>query len=204
VNSAQHNPVCGREETAAYLDGELDSVQESLFEKHLESCDLCARELLEQRRLLCTLDIALGDDPAVQMPHDFARIVATHAQSDMSGVRTPAEHGLALRLCAGLVVVCFVLLGAAMKDLVLAPARLAAGYSSSLLNCSSRAVCDAGTGATVIVRGLASHLILGSFARGAGVLLLIGGAVILLPHSIRKYHRGRTTLDEGADKALSP
>ena len=51
-----------------------------------------------------------------QLPHDFTRIVTARAESDLSGMRNKHERRRALKLCAGLALVSFALLGAAARD----------------------------------------------------------------------------------------
>ncbi|MBV9211845.1 MAG: zf-HC2 domain-containing protein, partial [Acidobacteria bacterium] len=94
---------CRSEEIAAYLDGELDARAVEIFEEHLKACRDCSQELQDQRRLLCALDFALSEhEPALALPQNFAEVVATNAESDMSGVRLRSEHRRALRWCIGL------------------------------------------------------------------------------------------------------
>src|ERR1044072_9825727 len=109
------------EEIAAYLDGELSGLARIEFEQHLKECSACKAQLCEQRRLLCALDLALSDDPALRLPVNFSQVVAAHAQADMSGLRHRSEHRRALRLCAALLAASLVLLigGAALSETVL-------------------------------------------------------------------------------------
>src|ERR1700730_4227914 len=99
MNASTDNLVCHTEQIAAYLDGELDGNSSTLLEEHLKECARCTAELTEQRQLLCAFDSALGQSGELPLPKDFARIVAAHAESDMSGVRERAEHKRALRYC---------------------------------------------------------------------------------------------------------
>src|SRR3954468_21166174 len=113
----QNNQACRSEEIVAYLDGELDVEACELLEEHCAGCACCAGELNAQQRLLLELDYALAEDACVEMPKNFAQVVAVRAQSDLSGVREPLERRRALRLCVALSVVSFLLLGgAAMSE----------------------------------------------------------------------------------------
>src|SRR2546422_8940177 len=117
--SASRNRLgCQSEQIAAYIDGELDDNSRSLLEEHLKACPRCAADLTDQRQLLCAFDSVLGQSGDLPLPRNFARIVAAHAASDMSGVRGRAEHKRALRYCALLAVASFALLGAASGSLV--------------------------------------------------------------------------------------
>jgi predicted anti-sigma-YlaC factor YlaD len=187
---------CGRSaETAAYLDGELDGHALSLFEEHLQECRSCAEELREQRRLLCALDFALGaDDPCVDLPCDFAQIIATNAESDMSGVRKRVENGRALRFCFGLTLAAFTLLGGAtLFAAVSIPIKAFARSSVSILGFLGNAIYDAGVGAAVILRPLGRRLIFESHPIGLMAFLLFAFALALLPRLIVRYHRAQIT-----------
>lgn len=187
---SENGDCCRSEEIAAYLDGELDAQAVALFEAHLKACRNCAQELQEQRRLLCALDYAFGeDDSALALPQNFAQVVATHAESDMSGVRLRAEHVRALRWCVGLSLITFALLGASFSSSVLVPFKAAARFAASLLGLVWSALYDAGAGLAVILRALGRRFIFESnpFSLAASLLFVI--ALALLPRLIVRYHR---------------
>lgn len=112
---------CQVEDVAAYIDGELSGTGLDRFEAHLKSCAVCAGELRAQRQLLCTLDVAFGGSRTFSLPKNFARVVTARAESDLSGMRNKHERRRALKLCAGLAVVSFLLLGAAARTVVFDP-----------------------------------------------------------------------------------
>lgn len=182
-------------ETAGYLDGELDAPAQLLFETHLAECRSCAEELNEQRRLLCALDLALGtNDPCVALPRDFARVVATNAESDMSGVRKRGEHASALRLCFGLIIAIFTLLGTAtVYAAVSDPIKAFTRSSTLVLGFAGNAIYDAGVGAAVILRALGRRLIFESHPISLIAILLFAIAIAMLPRLIAKYHRAQIT-----------
>ena len=95
-----NNNGCPREDVAAYLDGEMSGSAVENFEEHLKVCADCAAELRAQRQLLCTLDVAFGESRSFKLPSDFTRVVAAHAESDLSGMRKKGERRRALQLCA--------------------------------------------------------------------------------------------------------
>lgn len=193
---ASGNKECLRSaETAAYLDGELDARDQVLFEAHLDECRSCTVELQEQRRLLCALDFALGtDDPGVDLPRDFARTVAANAESDMSGLRNRVEHASALRLCFGLAIAVFTLLGSAtLYATISTPIKAFARSFVMILGFVWNAVYDAGVGAAVILRALGRRLIFESHPISLIALLLFAIAIALLPRLIARYHRAQVT-----------
>jgi anti-sigma factor RsiW len=182
---------CQLEDIAAYLDGELDGVALESFEAHLKTCAACATELRTQRQLLCTLDFALNESRPFALPHDFTRVVAAHADSDLSGMRKQGERRRALQLCAILALVSFGLLGAASRTLIFDPARSSVRVAGSLLGLLWQTLYDAGTGIAVIVKVVGRAIVFAPHGLG----LFLGFAFIisisLLPLLIARYHRAQ-------------
>jgi len=182
---------CRTEDVAAYLDGELGGSASESFEAHLKTCARCATELRMQRQLLCTLDLAFSE-PSFELPRNFSRVVAAHAESDLSGMRKKSERRRAFQLCAALALLSFALLGAASGALVFQPARSFLRLAGSLLDLILRALYDAGTGVAVIVRVVGRALILAP--HGLGLVLIVLPfliALALLPRLIVNYHRAQ-------------
>lgn len=185
--------VCRSEEIAAYLDGELESEVRALLEEHLAKCARCAAELKMQQRLLCELNLALSDDASVEMPMNFAQIVAARAQSDLSGVRERRERRRAFNLCAVLAALAIALLGgAAVSESIFAPLRAIWKGGAALFNFLGHALFDAGASLAVISRGVGGHLLFDSRPVGVLVLLLLASALFILRRLIVGYHRTRT------------
>src|SRR5713226_9620513 len=182
---------CRTADVASYLDGELDGAASESFEAHLKTCTRCATELRTQRQLLCTLDLAFSE-PSFELPRNFSRVVAAHAESDLSGMRKKSERRRALQLCALLALLAFALLGAASSALVFQPARAFLRIAGSLIDLVGRALYDAGIGAAVIVRVVGRALLVAP--HGLGLILVLLPFVIalaLLPRLIANYHRAQ-------------
>ena len=180
---------CRGEEIVAYLDGELEGRSLALFEDHLAECSRCAAELELERRLLNELDSALAKDASVEMPKNFAQVVAARAQSNMSGVRDNRERRRALGLCVLLGSVAVALLGGpAVRDSILAPLRAIWTGATALLGFLGHALYDAGAGLAIISRTLSGHLIFESRPFGLVVLLLFVAALFMLRRLIVRYH----------------
>ena len=75
--------ICPREDVAAYLDGELDGDALERFESHVAECKPCASELRRQRQLVCTLDAAFNSEARFDLPAEFTRAIAAHAESEL-------------------------------------------------------------------------------------------------------------------------
>ncbi len=189
---APDNSVCGSEEIVAYLDGELDASALARFERHVGDCVACARALAAERQLFRELDSALSIEPQLEMPKNFAQVVAARAQADLSGVRHVTERRRALRLCAVLACMAFALTGgAALTDGVLAPLGAVWKFAGALAGFLGHALYDAGAGFAVISRGVGGRLLFGSRGPGVVVLLLLVLALLMLRRLITGYHRAR-------------
>ena len=190
MDDSTHDHECRTEDAAAYLDGELDGAASQTFEAHLKTCARCATELRMQRQLLCTLDFAFSER-SFELPRNFSRVVAAHAESDLRGMRKKSERRRALQLCALLALLAFALLGAASRALVFQPAQSFLRIAGSLLDLVGRALYDAGTGAVVIVRVVGRALILAPHGLGLILVLPFVIALALLPRLIVNYHRAQ-------------
>ena len=189
--STDNNDGCPREDVAVYLDGEMSGNALDNFEEHLKVCTDCSVEVRTQRQLLCTLDVAFNGSRAFELPHDFTRVVAAHAESDLSGVRKKSERRRALKLCAVLALVSFALLGAAARALILDPIRSFVRVAESFLDLVGRTIYDAGTGVAVIVRVVSRAIVFAPHGLGLLLLLTFVIALSLLPLLIVRYHRAQ-------------
>lgn len=182
---------CHIDQIAAYLDDELDGVALSQFKAHLSDCSQCRFELAEQQRLLGTLNAALTGRTELSLPSNFARVVAAHAESDMSGMRTSSEHRLAFQWCAILAAASVALLGVAARTYVANFLRAIGRPVSIAFDLVWTTIYDAITGLVVI-----SRVISKAFVPGSGLVRLFGFlvlalAVLVLSRLISNYHRTR-------------
>jgi anti-sigma factor RsiW len=180
--------TCLANQVAQYVDGELDHNAEVLFERHLAECGNCRDELRAQQLFTCELDAALSHSFELEVPKDFSRRVAARATSDMSGVRSPAEHKKALAICLTLAIVGFALVGATARDSLLLLGRKFLNGIWGLLSFVSVALYDVGVSVAVIVKVLSRKLVVESGSSGY-LLVVFALAVLLLSRLISKYHR---------------
>ncbi|PYS43879.1 MAG: hypothetical protein DMF71_05705 [Acidobacteria bacterium] len=195
MNGLTTNHQC-IEDVAAYLDGELDDAALEVFEGHVKTCAGCAQELRTQRQLLCTLNRAFEESGAFELPQDFARLVATHAESDVTGLRGRGERRRAFKVCAVLALLSFALLGAASRATVFQPARSSLRVAESLFDLAWKTIYDAGTGASVIVRLVVRAIALSPNGLGLFLILTFTIAISLLPRLIASYHRAQIIEEE--------
>jgi predicted anti-sigma-YlaC factor YlaD len=106
--------ICPRDAISSYLDGELSSHNELVLEKHLANCKNCLNELNEQKKMLSALDFTFNEknnQPEIELPKNFAKVIAVRAESGVSGLRRPEERSRAFLLCAGLFLLILIGLG---------------------------------------------------------------------------------------------
>lgn len=194
MNAEPNTPApvldCQPEETAAYLDGELDEAATARFERHAIACRVCAHALTEQRRLLCLLDAAFGDklrEPA--LPRDFTRVVQARAEADMGQVRQRVECRRALLACVALATLACALLGARTLAQAYAPVRFVVRALLAALYMIGHMLVETACGAGVILRALGAQLTAGPVALRLLMFVGLSGAIVLLLRLINNYHR---------------
>lgn len=181
--------LCPREDVAAYLDGELDSAALARFESHVAQCKSCAGELLRQRQLVCTLDAAFNSHADLDLPLEFSRVIAAHAESDVRGLLSRTERRRAAQLCAMLGLAAFALLGAASGALLFQPARRVLRLMARIFELFWQTTSDAAESLGIILRVLARGFTGSPYIWPAliGLTLIIAAAI--LSRLIGKYHR---------------
>jgi hypothetical protein len=121
------------------------------------------------------------------VPRDFARIVAAHAESDMSGARSGAEHKRALRFCLILALASFALLGVAASKSMFFNGQVLIIKVLGVVGLIGKALYDAGVGLTVVLRVAGRALLPDAFS--VLILLILLLAVLVLSLLIASYHR---------------
>jgi hypothetical protein len=185
------NNTCESDQIAAFVDDELELARRLAFEEHVLVCDFCAEELRAHRSFMRELDTALAGRFDLEVPPDFAKVVAVHAENDMRGVRDRAEHRKALRYCIVLGLVAFALLGVASSRAFLGNIQSLFKTIFGIISLLGKTVYDAMAGFSVIARAFRRGLVGDAGFSGLVVLLLFAFAVALLTLLISRYHRTR-------------
>jgi hypothetical protein len=183
--------ICETENIAAYIEGDLEPALLTVLEEHLKECVHCASELRDQRLFMCELDSALASPFDLEVPANFARVVAVHAKSDMRGMRDTSERARALRFCIILGLAAFALLGFASSKAVLLSIRSFAGKVLGVLGFFVEAIFNAAAGFTVVSRVVSRGFVSDSRLAGLAGLLLVVLAIVVLSRLITRYHRTR-------------
>lgn len=183
--------ICTTENIAAYVDGDLEPALRSSLETHLKECSRCTSELHTQQLFMCELDSALASPLDLEVPENFAQVIAVRAESDMRGVRDRAENARALRFCIILGLAAFALLGFASSKAIFLNARSFASKSFGIVTFFGEAILNAATGFSVITRVGSRAVIADSRLSGFAGLLFVILAVAVLSRLIARYHRTR-------------
>lgn len=185
------NNICESDQIAAFVDDELEPARRLAFEQHVRGCDSCAEELRAHRTFMRELDTALAARFDLEVPPDFAKVVAVHAENDMRGVRDRAEHRKALRYCIVLGLVAFALLGVASSRAVLASIQSFFKAIFGIISLFGKTIYDALAGFSVLVRVVRRSVVGDAGLADLAALLLFAFAIGLLTLLISRYHRTR-------------
>lgn len=185
------NNSCQSDLISAFVDDELESVDRLAFEEHVRGCEDCAIELRAHRTFMCELDTALANRFDLEVPPNFAKVVAVHAENDMRGVRDRSEHRRALRYCIILGLIAFALLGVASSRAVLASVQSFFKAIFGIISLFGRTIYDAMAGFSVLARVFRRGLIGNAGLSDLVVVLIFAFAVGLLTLLISRYHRTR-------------
>lgn len=176
---------CSRELIAAYVDGELSPGEELALDLHLAGCKICLAELNAQKQLLCALDFGFDDKKEIELPENFAHVVAARAASDVSGLRSGRERFRAVFLCASLLLIILFGLGAETNG-ALAIAGKFGEQSLAFAAFAGHFVYDLAIGAIVILRSLGGRFVFDSAGSSALSALLFAASMLLLTRLVRR------------------
>jgi len=185
------NNICHSDQIAAFVDDELEPAQRLAFEQHLRGCAGCASALRAHRTFMRELDTALANRFDLEVPPNFAKVVAVHAENDMRGVRDRAEHRKALRYCIIIGLVAFALLGVASSRAVLTSVQSFFKVTFGIISLFGKTIYDAMAGFSVLARVFRRGLVGDAGLADLVALLLLAFVVGLLTLLISRYHRTR-------------
>ena len=183
--------ICQSDQISAFVDDELEPVIRLAFEEHLSACESCAAELRQHRSFMRELDTALANRFDLEVPPNFAKVVAVHAENDMRGVRDRAEHRRALRYCIIIGLVAFALLGVASSRAVLTSVQAFFKAVFGIIGLFGKTVYDAMAGFSVLARVFRRGLLGNAGLAELGAVLLFALVIGLLTLFISRYHRTR-------------
>ena len=179
---------CPRADIAAYIDGELSPKEELALEAHVSVCKDCLAELNLQKQLLCALDSSLDRQGEIELPKNFAKVVAVRAESGVCGLRSKDERFRALFFCVSLVLIALIILGAETGHLFAFFSKMGE-QSIIIVRFIGRVVYDIAIGGTIILRSLS-----GQFGFNSAVSFILGAflfafSALLLSRLVSRYNR---------------
>lgn len=182
---------CPAEEISAYIDGELAPDVEAALECHIGTCQICRRELNDQKGFLLALSDTLEREIQVELPEDFTRSVVVNAESKVSGLRDKTERSSALAVGGGLLLLAAVAVGGLAG--VFSPFRSAIDKLFAVVWMALQVVGDLLYAIAAILRSLfqtqtfTTALTYIAVSLAAGLLLYFGS------RSLRRYFRSSGT-----------
>lgn len=182
--------VCSqRSEIAAFIDGELAAREEMALEIHFAKCTSCARELNEQKKLLCALDFALEcEREEIALPVNFTKVVVANAESKVSGLRHPKERFNTLFVCAALFLLTLLSLGSD-TEIVLNTFINFAEQIFAVAGFVTHLIYDIGIGTIVVLRSLSLRFVFGSAASTSLLIALFVVSLLTFSRLINRFNR---------------
>lgn len=175
LQPAKMNQTCPREEISLYLDGELSTADELVWETHLAGCEICRTEVNLHKKMFSALDMVFEAKQEVELPKNFAQVVAAKAESEVNGLRSKDERFRALSICAGLFLLMLFGLGAE-SDRFFSTFGVFGGQIISVFSFAFHSVSDFTVGVAVVLRCLSQQAIVSPIF----LFVLTGCAVVLM------------------------
>lgn len=177
---------CPRFGIAAYIDGELSPAEELMLEAHIAGCKDCLAELNLQKQMLSVLDYGLEDKAEIELPKNFAKVVAVRAESAVSGLRSKEERFRALFLCVFLFLIILIGLGTETETMFTAFAKFGEQVIA-VIGFAGRLAFDLAVGATIILRSLSGQFVFNSVVSFVVIACLFTLSAVLLSRQIIRY-----------------
>jgi predicted anti-sigma-YlaC factor YlaD len=186
--TATTEEICPRSAIAAYIDGELAPPEEMSLEMHLTVCDICRAHLNEEKKLLNALDFALEEKTEIEIPENFAKVIAARAESSVSGLRNRRERSTALFLCASLFLFAVAGFGAETE-------RVASAFFTvsdklfAVVGFGANLIYDVSFGTVVILRTLGCKLFFNPAVLAAVAAAFVIVSIVAFPRLFARYNR---------------
>lgn len=188
LQTAKNEESCPHGEIAVYLDGELSPSAEITLERHFAECKTCLAELNLQKKMLSALDFAFDNKAEIELPKNFAKVVATTAESNVSGLRSKKERSLALFLCAVMFLMVLVGLGAETEK-VFAVFGGFAEQSIVVLGFIFHLIYGFAVGISIILKSLSQQIVFNSVSSFLLIFGLFFLSSVALSRLVLRYNR---------------
>ena len=178
---------CPSPEISAYIDRELSPEQELDLDLHMAECRVCTDELNLQKSFLIALENSL-DEKGIDLPVDFTKVVVTHAESRVSGLRHPSERRRAAVVFMTLLLVAAVALGSSAGT-VLASMASGAEKFVAVMDSVGHFFYDIALGSVIVFRSLVAAMVFDSGTNAAIFLLVFVMSLLLSSRLLVRFHR---------------
>lgn len=182
ASNEQNTSRCSHEEIHVYLDGELSREAARALEEHLDACGECRSEF-ERQAAISTHLSAIGSP---ELPPDFAKVVATRAESDVGSVRSKREITIAIVLSACLVIVASLIFGVEISAVQTALSGIYV-KTVSLAAFLLKGFGDLSYGATIVIRAFLGVVGPVSALLALLILLTLGVTAYYFRNKIRSF-----------------
>jgi anti-sigma factor RsiW len=179
---------CPRAHIAAYIDGELQPDEELALEAHIAVCKECLADLNLQKKLLCALDSGFEKQADIQLPENFAKVVAVRAESGVCGLRSKQERFTALFLCVFLLLLALIGLGAETGHVLAAFGKIGE-QSVIVLRFIGHLIFNLAVGTTIILKSLSGQFVFNSAVSVVGGIFLLIFSALILSRLISRFNR---------------
>lgn len=179
--------TCPAEEISAYIDGELSAELEVALERHIGACEICRRELNDQKGFLIALSDTLEREIPIELPANFTRSVVVNAESKVSGLRDSRERSWALMIGIGLFLLAALAVGSFAG--VLSPLTTAFQKFSAFAGAVFSVIGDLLYAVFAVVRSILQSQTFGPAA--AYIVVILATAILLFfgSRSLRRFFR---------------
>lgn len=178
---------CPAEEISAYIDGELRVDIEAALERHLGGCEICRRELNDQKGFLLALSDTLEREIEIELPENFTRAVVVNAESKVSGLRDRREHSSALIIASLLLLVAAAAVGGFTG--ILSPLALASEKFLALGRAFFQVVADLLYAIASMFRAILQTQTFAAALTYIAICLAVVLVLYLGTRSVRRYFR---------------
>jgi anti-sigma factor RsiW len=170
--------ACPNTDLSAYLDGELQTDEESALERHVAECEACRRDLNNEKRFLLALDSSLKGGGVVEFPEDFVQKIVVKAESDVGAVRESGERRTALVIFLVLASVLLVLFAAGFGTNRIVGRVFE--QAVAVLNTAGHLFYNIGLSLAVLLRALGGHSEVASGSRYVAAIAAFGLLVFVV------------------------
>lgn len=182
-------PNCDRfADISEYLDGELSAAAEMSLEEHFVKCSECRAEFNLQKQFHNILNSTLETEPEFKLPDNFAKAVATAAESDVRSLRRSHE----IRNAGAIILIALAFAGviaALSGGAVSGGAAIVVDKVTAVITAGWHLVYSLALGVSVMVRSLTSGI-----KEHASIWLAIAGVaglVLMIPILFFRPRRSR-------------